>query len=244
MAQVIRLPSPSPQYDTKWANQYTKAIEIDSTNQWNLLQELEDALAGGDLELTVGNTTIGSGTNGRVLYDNNGVLGEKAVTGTGDVVLATSPTLVTPALGTPASGNLTNCTGFPGASSVTAFLGADVALNNTANYFDGPNTGSIGANGQMWFLTATGTYTDTSAAATIVLAIYNGTSYICSSVSSVAATNFMASHTVSAVVTLSAATTFTLRARDVSTTNGSLLTSGSASAVANKATSITAVRLS
>ena len=34
-------------------------------------------------------------------------------TGSGNVVLATSPTLVTPALGTPASGTLTNCTGYP-----------------------------------------------------------------------------------------------------------------------------------
>lgn len=36
-----------------------------------------------------------------------------AVTGSGNVVLATSPTLVTPALGTPASGNLSNCTNIP-----------------------------------------------------------------------------------------------------------------------------------
>jgi uncharacterized membrane protein len=35
-----------------------------------------------------------------------------SITGTGSVVLSTSPTLVTPALGTPASGNLLNCT-FP-----------------------------------------------------------------------------------------------------------------------------------
>ena len=34
-------------------------------------------------------------------------------TGTGSLVFATSPTLVTPALGTPASGVLTNCTGSP-----------------------------------------------------------------------------------------------------------------------------------
>ena len=34
-------------------------------------------------------------------------------TGTGALVFATSPTLVTPALGTPASGVLTNCTGLP-----------------------------------------------------------------------------------------------------------------------------------
>lgn len=36
-------------------------------------------------------------------------------TGTGSLVFATSPTLVTPALGTPASGVLTNCTGLPAA---------------------------------------------------------------------------------------------------------------------------------
>lgn len=47
-------------------------------------------------------------------------------TGSGALVFATSPTLVTPALGTPASGTLTNCTGLPvagggtGASSAIA----------------------------------------------------------------------------------------------------------------------------
>ena len=38
-------------------------------------------------------------------------------TGTGAVVRATSPTLVTPILGTPTSGTLTNCTGYPAAST-------------------------------------------------------------------------------------------------------------------------------
>jgi hypothetical protein len=40
-----------------------------------------------------------------------GVTLSAAVTGTGKMVLDTSPTLVTPALGTPSSGILTNCTG-------------------------------------------------------------------------------------------------------------------------------------
>lgn len=38
-------------------------------------------------------------------------------TGSGALVFATSPTLVTPALGTPSSGVLTNCTGIPAAGS-------------------------------------------------------------------------------------------------------------------------------
>lgn len=38
-------------------------------------------------------------------------------TGSGALVFATSPTLVTPALGTPSSGNLGNCTGYPAAGT-------------------------------------------------------------------------------------------------------------------------------
>lgn len=42
-----------------------------------------------------------------------GSAGDGTTTGSGSAVLATSPTLVTPALGTPASGVLSNCTGIP-----------------------------------------------------------------------------------------------------------------------------------
>ena len=46
--------------------------------------------------LTVGNTTIASGTNTRILYDNSGVLGEYTLTGSGTVVaMQTAPTFVT-----------------------------------------------------------------------------------------------------------------------------------------------------
>jgi hypothetical protein len=82
--------------------------------------------------LTVGTTTITGGTAGRVLYDNSGVVGELANTGSGNNVLATSPTLVTPILGTPTSVTLTNATGLPvggisatGTPSGTTFLRGD-----------------------------------------------------------------------------------------------------------------------
>jgi hypothetical protein len=52
--------------------------------------------------------------------------GFNTVTGTGSVVLSTSPTLVTPTLGTPASATLTNATGLPISTGVSG-LGTGVA---------------------------------------------------------------------------------------------------------------------
>lgn len=89
--------------------------------------------------LTVASTAISAGTTTRVLYDNAGVLGEYAISGTGSVAMTNSPTLVTPALGTPSSGNLSSCTNYPVAqlsglgSGVATMLasatGATVALS-------------------------------------------------------------------------------------------------------------------
>lgn len=53
-------------------------------------------------------------------------LASNTMTGTGSVVMSTSPSLVTPLLGTPTSGTLTNCTGLPIATGVSG-LGANMA---------------------------------------------------------------------------------------------------------------------
>lgn len=68
------------------------------------------------IDLDVGTTVITNGTTTRVLYDNAGVLGEYAISGSGSVAMTTSPSFTTPALGTPSAGVLSNCTGYPAAA--------------------------------------------------------------------------------------------------------------------------------
>ena len=70
--------------------------------------------------------TLAIAYSGTALPVANGGTGVTTSTGTGNTVLSTSPTLVTPTLGTPASVTLTNATGLPISTGVSG-LGAGVA---------------------------------------------------------------------------------------------------------------------
>lgn len=73
-------------------------------------------------------------------------------TGSGALVFATSPTLVTPALGTPSSGVLTNCTGLPvagGGTGVASFTAYAVICGGTTSTGALQSIASVGTSGQV-----------------------------------------------------------------------------------------------
>jgi hypothetical protein len=79
------------------------------------------AASGGDAQTADPLSQFASTTSDQLA----GVISDE--TGSGALVFATSPTLVTPALGTPASGVLTNCTGLP-VAGLASFVGLPVSI--------------------------------------------------------------------------------------------------------------------
>ena len=121
---------------------FTPAGSLSSTDVQAALQELDSEKQPLDTDLTAiaaltsaankGLHATGAGTwalfdltaaaltflDDATVADAVNTLGGATSTGTGGLARATSPTFVTPVLGTPASGTLTNCTGLPTAGLV------------------------------------------------------------------------------------------------------------------------------
>lgn len=129
-------------------------------------------------------------------------------------------------------------------SGATTYLGTDVNFGTGTTFQNGPNTGSIGVAGWVVLVMATAELANaTGLSSTMEVAIFDGTNYH-SAVAPFLFSTEGKTVTVQAVITLAAATTFTLRARNNNGSSGaSLQTTGNATGVANQATSISYVRI-
>jgi hypothetical protein len=124
------------------------------------------SFSAGTTGLTPNTATTGAVTLAGTLAVANGGTGVTTSTGSGSVVLSTSPTLVTPALGTPSSGTLTNCTGY-------AFANLTSTPTTLAGYgiTDAPTTTGTGATG-TWAIDISG---NAASATTVTGEVDDGT---------------------------------------------------------------------
>jgi len=195
---------------SEWSSTPANNTDIDSINiaEGCAPSGINDAIR----ELMAQVKDLYAGTSGDIIAVGAGGTGVGTSTGSGNNVLSTSPTLVTPVLGTPTSVTLTNATGLPIATGVSG-LGTGVATALAVN------VGSAGApvlfNGALG-TPSSGTVTNLTGTASINI---NGT---------VGATT----PTTGAFTTVAASSTVTLSggtANGVTYLNGSkVLTSGSA----------------
>ena len=104
----------------------TRAVNVASSTSLALVTPtLGTPISGVATNLT--GLPLTTGVTGTLPVANGGT-GVTTSTGTGAVVLGTSPTLTTPILGTPTSGNLANCTGSNLAKAWVVYNGSTMAI--------------------------------------------------------------------------------------------------------------------
>ena len=111
-------------------------------------------LSGTTLNIPAVSSTVNAGSISGTVAVANGGTGATASTGSGSVVLSTSPTLTTPALGTPSAVVLTNATGLPLTSAVTGTL--SVTNGGTGLTSPGTSGNVLTSNGTTWSSAAPG----------------------------------------------------------------------------------------
>lgn len=122
-------------------------------------------------------------------------------------------------------------------SKITASLGADVALNNTGTYFDGPSV-APGSSG-TWFVSGTVTLIDTGATAAFNCKLWDGTTVIASARGSNWNVAAQTTVTLSGYIA-SPAGNLRISVNDVTATTGKILFNSSGN---SKDSTISAIRI-
>jgi hypothetical protein len=107
------------------------------------------------LSLVIGSTVVSNGTNGYILYNNNGFLGNFPVTGSGNVVMSASPTFTGTV--TLPDGSTATSTGLANVLSETIVNGALTSSQNVFNVTaTQPSSFSNGQVGVLFSITGNG----------------------------------------------------------------------------------------
>jgi hypothetical protein len=150
---------------------------------------------------------IDATTSNGIAYtaDNSGILHLRGNGNTGISISASGvPTITAPTFSGIVSGL--------GSQSVASYLAADVTMTLANTWYDGPNTGSIGANGQIWVILAKGEITNAGAAVAGEISIHDGTTFLTGGSSVGGSSTWTAVGVGMYFVTLTGPTTFTLKA--------------------------------
>jgi len=125
----------------------------------------------------------------------------------------------------------------PSLSSLTSSLGADVLMNNTANYFDGPSVVQ-GATG-TWFSSGAVSVADTSVAFQVSCKLWDGATVMASGNATTTGANGTQQLAMSGIIT-SPAGNIRISCKDAASVNGKILFNQSSN---SKDSTITAVRI-
>lgn len=146
-------------YDTSGSGKQIAKVTLQPNDTWTTDGTFDST---GSLKTGFGLVNLATQVTGTLPVANGGT-GVTTSTGSGALVFATSPTLVTPLLGTPTSGTLSNCT-VDGTNGV-GYINAPQSTNTTVAasdagkhiYFTGGSTATLTVNTNATTALATGT---------------------------------------------------------------------------------------